>query len=501
MSDSPATDLAAELAAARAELARTSAELAARRAEAAAAGRARSEFLATMSHELRTPLNAVLGYAQLLDMGVLGPATQEQQLHLSRLQTSARHLLRLVDDVLDIAKVDADRMQVRRDVLVTGAAVSAAVALVQPEATARGVRLVDAGADRPGFPYLGDEHRVRQILVNLLSNAVKFTPPGGSITVDCGWSDDDAASGDGDGDERGPELDHGRAFIRVRDTGAGVAAEMQARIFEPFVQGESGLTRGQGGTGLGLAISRRLAHLMGGDITLESEPGEGSTFTLWLPRPPRDAASVPARETNRRTPTLGARVAEGKVLDDGAFAIVRAIGARLGADTEVIAVRYVAALRERPEFPGVQTLPEAQIRDHVTPFIGLLAGQLMTIGEMHGHAPELLADSGQVQRFMAELHGVQRRRLGWSEDDLRAESPIILGEIQRAIRNSLVSAPTTLPESGQADAAAIELAMEYALDLARHVLDRALLTALKAFRFAAATDEVWNRQNNRSTGS
>jgi len=484
MSDSTATDLAAELAAARAELARTSAELAARRAEADAAGRARSEFLATMSHELRTPLNAVLGYAQLLDMGVLGPATPEQQTHLARLQTSARHLLRLVDDVLDIAKVDADRMQVRRDVLVTGAAVSAAVALVQPEATARGVRLVDAGADRPGFPYLGDEHRVRQILVNLLSNAVKFTPPGGSITVDCGWSD-----GAGSGDGNGPHGD-GRAFIRVQDTGAGVATEMQARIFEPFVQGETGLTRGQGGTGLGLAISRRLARLMGGDITLESAPGQGSTFILWLPKPPQDAPLSPTRETSRRTPTLGVRTAERSMLSAEAFGVVRAIGTRLATETEVISVRYVAALRDASRFPGVQSLPDAQLRDHVTPFIGLLAAQIMTIGEMHGRAPELLADGGQVQRLMAELHGVQRRRLGWSEDDIRAEVPLMLAEIQRAIRNALVSAPVSLPESGPVDELSVRLATEYALDIARHVLDRALLTALKGFRSAAATDEV-----------
>jgi PAS domain S-box-containing protein len=132
------------------------------REAAEAANRLKSEFLATMSHEFRTPLNAIIGYAQLLDIGVLGPATPAQHAHLERLQASARHLLRLVDDVLDVARLDADRMDVRQDTLMTGAAIAAATALVQPQATAKGVRLLDHGAGTPGVPYLGDEHRVRQ---------------------------------------------------------------------------------------------------------------------------------------------------------------------------------------------------------------------------------------------------------------------------------------------------------------------------------------------------
>ncbi|MGH7623614.1 MAG: GAF domain-containing sensor histidine kinase, partial [Gemmatimonadaceae bacterium] len=126
-------------------------EAAVRRAEEA--GRRKSEFLATMSHEFRTPLNAILGYSQILDMGVLGPTTAAQREHLERLQASARHLLQLVDDVLDVAKADADRLDMRQDVLMTGASVAAAVALVHPLATAKGIRLVDVGADLPGTPY------------------------------------------------------------------------------------------------------------------------------------------------------------------------------------------------------------------------------------------------------------------------------------------------------------------------------------------------------------
>src|SRR5215218_2890443 len=157
---------------------------------AEAAARTKTEFLATMSHEFRTPLNAVLGYAQLLELGVLGPNTPAQQVHLERLQASARHLLGLIDDVLDVAKVDADRLAVRHDALLTGPVVAAAVAVVQPQATTKGVRLMDLGSGESGVPYLGDEHRVRQVLVNLLANAVKFTPPTGEVTVTCGAAPD-----------------------------------------------------------------------------------------------------------------------------------------------------------------------------------------------------------------------------------------------------------------------------------------------------------------------
>ena len=495
MSDSSTTRTGDELASAQAALAtvqealaRTTAELAKRSAEANAAGRARSQFLETMSHELRTPLNAVLGYAQLIDMGVLGPATPEQQVHLARLQSSAKHLLRLVDDLLDLARIDADRLQVRSDTLATGAAVSAAVAIVQPEATARGVRLVDAGADSAGFAYVGDEHRVRQILVNLLSNAVKFTPPGGMITVDCGVA---MAAENGTGGLTEDEAERGARWvvIRVCDTGPGVAPEMTEAIFGPFVQGESGLKREQGGSGLGLAISRRLARLMGGDITVRSEPGSGATFTLWL-TPAHDEGTAPAepRADRRSAGALGTSGHSGEPLTATAFAIVHAIGTRLAEDTEAISIRYVDALRTDPSFPGALSLPVSQLRDHFTPFIGLLASQLMTIGEMHGRAPELLADGGQVQRLMAELHGVQRHRLGWSEADIQRETPLMLGQVEHAIKHAIEPAPTNI-SVGDIDTAALRRATEYALELATHVIVRSEHTALRAFRSAAAAEE------------
>jgi signal transduction histidine kinase/DNA-binding response OmpR family regulator len=485
------------------------------RAGAEAAARTKSDFLATMSHEFRTPLNAILGYAQLLDMGVLGATTPAQHAHLERLQSSARHLLGLIDDVLDVAKVDAGRLEVRRDALLTGAAVAAAVTLVQPQATAKGVRLMDLGAGEPGAPYLGDEHRVRQVLVNLLANAVKFTPPGGEVTITCG-----AAAGPGPGvSARGAAArDSGWVFVRVDDTGPGIAPELLGRLFEPFVQGDPALTRAHGGTGLGLAISRRLARLMGGDITVQSQPGHGATFTLWLPGAPPGGATPEAAGAapgsraveqaaprpvaagpSRRTPPLGEAAiaaAPDAPLDAAAYAVLHALSVRLAADAETIAQRYVAALRADDRFPGARDLPAVQLRDHATPFVGLLASQLMTIGETRGEAPELLGDGSQVQRLMAELHGAQRHRLGWAARDVERETPLLAAEVERSLRAAIDVAPAAavgVEDGGAApgsevSAAAVSAAVHYAVAVTRHVLERALRTALRAHQFSRAAE-------------
>ena len=479
------------------------------RTEADAANRTKSEFLATMSHEFRTPLNAILGYAQLLDMGVLGPATPAQQAHLERLQSSARHLLRLVDDVLDVAKVDADRLEVRRDVLITGAAIASALALVQPQATAKGVRVFDFGSDMPGVRYVGDEHRVRQILVNLLSNAVKFTPPGGEIRMTCGLAAEpgmgaqvdpvEPAGGGADGDA---EL--AWAFIRIEDTGPGIPPNLLDRLFEPFVQGDSALTREAGGTGLGLAISRRLARLMGGDVTVRNRAGGGATFTLWLPGVRHETTALPpAERSGFRTPigmvaigAPGASAMAAEGLDDAAFAVLHALGVRLAADAETIAERYVAALRADSRFPGVSELPTVQLRDHATPVVGLLATQLMVIGETKGQAPELLGDGGQVQRLIDELHGAQRLRLGWGEAEIEREMPLLLAEIERALLAAVDTATATVhpPSASDGDGAtsiaspAVRAATRYAADVVRHIIDRSTRTAIRAYRFAKAAE-------------
>jgi signal transduction histidine kinase len=232
------------------------------RAEAERANATKAEFLAAMSHELRTPLNAIGGYAELLEMGIRGPVTEQQREDLSRIQRSQRHLLGLVNEVLNYAKLESGSVRYAADDVAVGEALAEAAALLAPQARAKGLTL-DVGECPPDLAVRADPEKLRQVLVNLLGNAVKFTDPGGHVT----------AAG-----ERG---DAGVA-IRVRDTGVGIPADKLGAIFEPFVQVRADLTRTAEGTGLGLAISRDLARGMGGDLTVESTPGAGSTFTLIL---------------------------------------------------------------------------------------------------------------------------------------------------------------------------------------------------------------------------
>jgi signal transduction histidine kinase len=248
------------------ERARAEAEEARRDAEAA--NRGKSEFLTIMSHELRTPLNAIGGYAELMELGIRGPITPEQRADLDRIQQSQRHLLGLINGVLNYARVEAGAVDYSLSDVVVRDVLTSCEALIIPQVITRGLALFFT-APEPSVRARADRDKLQQIVLNLLSNAVKFTEPGGRIEL---RSDVD---GEGDG---------AVVRIEVKDTGIGIAPEQLERVFEPFVQIDAKLTRTREGTGLGLAISRDLARRMGGELTVESRFGIGSRFVLTVPR-------------------------------------------------------------------------------------------------------------------------------------------------------------------------------------------------------------------------
>ena len=245
------------------ELARAEADTA--RAHAEAANRAKSEFLAVMSHELRTPLNAIGGYTELLELELRGPVTDAQRRDLSRIRASQQHLLGLISAVLDLSRIEAGRVSYQLTPIALDPFLSSMDALVEPQAAAKSLTLdyVPCGAL---LAARADHEKLRQILLNLISNAIRYTPPGGRVTLSA------------------EPVSESQVAIRVADTGVGIPEDALEQIFEPFVQLDRSLTRVRDGIGLGLSISRDLARGMGGELTVESRSGEGSRFTVILPR-------------------------------------------------------------------------------------------------------------------------------------------------------------------------------------------------------------------------
>lgn len=241
-------------------------ELQAALVRAEAADRLKSAFLATMSHELRTPLNSIIGFTGIVLQGLAGPLNAEQTKQLGMVRGSARHLLELINDVLDLSKIEAGQLQVRAEPFDLAESVSRVVASVRPLAEKKGLELVVCASDAP-TGMVGDRRRVEQVLLNLLNNAIKFTDRGRVTLVV----------------ERVGES----VRLRVTDTGIGMKPEDLATLFQPFRQIDTGLARQHEGTGLGLVICRRLATLMGGEITATSEWARGSDFTVLLPLQPR----------------------------------------------------------------------------------------------------------------------------------------------------------------------------------------------------------------------
>ncbi|HEV8615070.1 MAG TPA: ATP-binding protein [Methylomirabilota bacterium] len=263
-----ATDLEQKVREATAELVRQNELLRRSHIEVEQASAAKSQFLANMSHEFRTPLNAILGYTSMLLKGVSGELTQAQKRNLSRVDSNAQHLLSIINDILDISRIEAGKMPLTVSEFDVADLVAEVLAEVEP-LIGRSQLAVSSHIEAGLPPLVSDRQKVKQVVINLLTNALKFTREG-SVTI--------RAARSSDADE---------LWVAIADTGIGIAEEDQAKVFDDFRQADNSTTREYTGAGLGLAICRRLATMLSGRLTLASEAGAGSTFTLWLPPVPR----------------------------------------------------------------------------------------------------------------------------------------------------------------------------------------------------------------------
>ena len=237
------------------------------RHEAQKASSAKSRFLNVVSHELRTPLGAIGGYAALLDDEINGPVTAEQRQYVSRIRHNQSHMLRLVNELLDLARIESGQFTLDPAPISVHTVIESAYVMIEPQVRASMLRM-DLPSIDPALAFHADRERVEQIVLNLLSNAVKFTAEGGTVSIMVAPSPD-------------------RVYLTVSDTGMGIPTDKLDAVFEAFVQVDASPGDPRRGTGLGLAISRELAHAMAGDLTVKSTPGEGSAFMLDLPRSDR----------------------------------------------------------------------------------------------------------------------------------------------------------------------------------------------------------------------
>jgi hypothetical protein len=337
------------------------------------------------------------------------------------------------------------------------AAVNSALTLVMPQAAAHGVRIDNECVERPDLSYRGDQTRLEQILINLLSNAIKFTEAGGVVTISCSV-ESPPETNIRLMQNAGPWL-----ALRVSDTGIGMAPQVLSRVFEPFVQVESPLTRTRGGTGLGLTISRRLARLMSGDLTVDSKEGVGSIFTVWLP------AALSSTDQNlvveRRGPE---RYTKG----------IAHLGDMMMEELEAIVRKYGKQLSGKAGVPAAARLSSSELEDHAAAFLADIIQSLVIVEEAGGEASGEMRDGGVLRRLISERHGAQRKRVGWSEADLKREFELIRAAVFAALRR--VARHSKDP--------AVQEQRRAAQNLLAKLLDSAEETSLRGYRIAALDD-------------
>jgi signal transduction histidine kinase len=423
---------------------------------ALASSRAKCEFLATMSHEMRTPLNAVLGYAELLELELPGSLNDAQHSYVERIRDASARLLSLINDTLDLAKLDAGRLVLERARFDARSMIDAAIAHVAPIAEARGVRVAVRNDGEPEL--FADRRRAEQIVSQLLSNAVRFSEAGREVIV--------SASRFG-APETGDFGDASSCWcaIRVEDSGVGIGERDLDAIFQPFTQVDASLTRGAEGTGLGLTIVRRLARLMGGDLSVTSRLGAGSVFTLWLPAPAMIEANGELADCGTRERRGGSRSARG--LADVAEAIL--------ADLDGLMDRFVARLRQDEQLATVAARLERHVlEDHAASFLANIAQSLAVIDGAQGDSAPLMRDATDIQLLIADRHGAYRQRTGWTEEELEREHDLMLETVEESVRTRLPATAEFPPDS-----------IDTALGLVRRFVERAREQGLRAYRRAA----------------